>query len=84
MASLEELRLQLDEIDDQMVRLYEERMKVCAQVGEYKIKNGKKVLDRQREKNKLQAVAEKASSEFNKKGVRELYEQLGSYKRLFW
>ena len=36
MASLEELRLQLDEIDDQMVRLYEERMKVCAQVGEYK------------------------------------------------
>ena len=38
MASLEELRLQLDEIDDQMVRLYEERMKVCAQVGEYKIK----------------------------------------------
>ncbi len=50
MASLEELRLQLDEIDDQMVRLYEERMKVCAQVGEYKIKNGKKVLDRQRER----------------------------------
>ena len=25
MASLEELRLQLDEIDDQMVRLYEDR-----------------------------------------------------------
>ena len=81
MASLEELRLQLDEIDDQMVRLYEERMKVCAQVGEYKIKNGKKVLDRQREKNKLQAVSEKASSEFNKKGVRELYEQLMSMSR---
>ena len=81
MASLEELRLQLDEIDDQMVRLYEERMNVCAQVGEYKIKNGKKVLDRQREKNKLQAVSEKASSEFNKKGVRELYEQLMSMSR---
>lgn len=81
MASLEELRLQLDKIDDQMVRLFEERMDVCAQVGEYKVENGKKVLDRQRERNKLQDVAAKVSSDFNKKGIQELYEQLMAMSR---
>ena len=33
MAALEELRERLDVIDDQIVRLYEERMKVCEEVG---------------------------------------------------
>ena len=45
MASLEELRKRLDEIDSQIVNLYEERMNVCGQVGEYKIETGKKVFD---------------------------------------
>ena len=33
MATLEELRVQLDDIDNQIVKLYEERMAVCEQVG---------------------------------------------------
>ena len=37
MATLEELRGQLDVVDDQIVKLYEERMKICEQVGEYKV-----------------------------------------------
>ena len=32
MATLEELRGQLDVVDDQIVKLYEERMKICEQV----------------------------------------------------
>ena len=32
MATLEELRKQLDTIDDQIVHLYEERMRVCEAV----------------------------------------------------
>lgn len=81
MATIEELRGQLDEIDRQIVSLYEQRMRVCAQVGEYKIKNGRKVLDRQRERDKLQDVAGRVSSEFNRKGIRELYGQLMSMSR---
>lgn len=81
MATIEELRGQLDDIDDQIVKLYEQRMRVCAQVGEYKIENGRKVLDRQRERDKLQDVAGKVSSEFHKKGIRELYVQLMSMSR---
>ena len=41
MATLEELRGQLDVVDDQIVKLYEERMKICEQVGEYKVEAGR-------------------------------------------
>lgn len=81
MATLEELRIQLDEIDEQMVRLYEVRMKVCEEVGQYKVQTGKKVLDKQREKSKLANVASKVEGEFQKKGVQELYQQLMSMSR---
>ena len=59
MATLEELRKQLDTIDDQIVHLYEERMRVCEAVGEYKVQSGKKVYDQAREKAKLADVASK-------------------------
>lgn len=81
MASLEELRVRLDEIDDQIVRLYEERMEACKEIGEYKVNSWAKVLDRQRERNKLADVASKATNEFNKKGIQELYEQMMSMSR---
>ena len=71
MRSLEELRKELDRIDDQIAALYEQRMDVCGQVGEYKVKAGRKVFDRQREKEKLADVASKVSGEFNKKGIRK-------------
>lgn len=81
MASLQELRQQLDAVDNQIVKLYEERMSICEQVGEYKVETGKKVFDRQREKEKLTDVAGKVTSEFNKKGIQELYQQLMSMSR---
>ena len=58
MATLEELRNQLDEIDNRMAELYQMRMDVCQQVGEYKVKAGRKVYDRQREKMWLQKCRE--------------------------
>ena len=81
MASLGELRAQLDQVDDEIVRLYEELMKLCEAVGEYKVRTGSKVFDRQREREKLADVAAKVSTDFNKKGVQELYQQLMSMSR---
>lgn len=81
MRSLEELRVELDRIDDQMAALFEQRMGVCQEVAEYKIKNGRKVLDKTRENAKLADVASKVNGEFNKKGIQELYEQLMSMSR---
>lgn len=81
MASLEELRKELDKIDDQITGLFEQRMKVCEEVGEFKVKNGRKVYDRCREMEKLTDVASRVTGEFNKKGIRELYQQLMSMSR---
>ncbi|HJA67404.1 bifunctional chorismate mutase/prephenate dehydratase [Lachnoclostridium sp. An169] len=81
MRTLEELREQLDGIDDQITDLFQRRMEICEEVGEYKVKAGRKVYDRQREKEKLNDVASKVTGEFNKKGIRELYQQLMSMSR---
>lgn len=81
MSTLKELREKLDQVDDQIVELYEQRSKLTEEVGEYKIRNGIKVFDRQREHDKLQNVAAKATTDFNKKGIREIFEQLMSISR---
>ena len=81
METLEELREKLDEIDGQITDLYEKRMKVCEAVGEYKVSAGRKVFDRQREREKLTEVASRVNGDFNKKGIQELYQQLMSMSR---
>lgn len=81
MGSLEEYRAQLDEIDRGIVRLYEQRMQVSEEVAEYKIANGRTVLDRQREQEKLRAVESMVRDERNRLGARELFEQLMSSSR---
>ena len=81
MKSLEELRKQLDEIDSQIVELYERRMDVCGQVGNYKIETGKKVFDKNREIEKLHAVTADVEDGFYKKGLTELFEQLMAQSR---
>lgn len=78
---LGELRAGLDEIDAQIVELYERRMDICAQVGEYKIGAGRKVFDRVREQEKLGKVKALTHSEFNSRGVEELFEQIMSMSR---
>lgn len=81
MSTLEELREQMDEVDDQIAKLYWERMHLCDEIGAYKVRSGVKVLDRQREREKLQHVTGQMEDEFCKKGVRELFEQLMSMGR---
>ena len=78
MTSLVELREALDKIDNEIAELYEKRMEVCRKVGEYKVKSGKKVFDRQREKEKLADVMSKVEGDFNKTGIQELYQQEAS------
>ncbi|MDE7257878.1 MAG: prephenate dehydratase [Lachnospiraceae bacterium] len=76
-----ELRGQLDQIDEKIVQLYEERMEICSQVADYKIETGKKVLDKAREEEKLNKVRSLAHSEFNAHGVQELFEQIMAMSR---
>ena len=75
------LRDKLDVIDAQIVDLYEKRMEICGQVAEYKIQNGKKVFDKQRELEKLAKVKSLTHNEFNSHGIEELFEQIMSMSR---
>ncbi|MEY8524009.1 prephenate dehydratase [bacterium 1XD8-76] len=81
MEDLWKLRGQIDEIDRNIVSLYEKRMKISEQVAEYKIETGKKVFDRQREKEKLAALTSLADNDFNRHGIAELFEQIMSISR---
>lgn len=81
MTDLLTLRGQIDEIDKEIVSLYERRMKISEQVAEYKIETGKKVFDRQREKEKLAVLKSLADNDFNRHGIVELFEQIMSMSR---
>ncbi|WP_026661974.1 prephenate dehydratase [Butyrivibrio proteoclasticus] len=78
---LQQLRVEIDDVDRQIVELFEKRMDIASKVADYKIATGKKVFDREREAQKIKAVRELASSDFNKVGVEELFSQLMSMSR---
>lgn len=76
-----EYREKIDDIDSQIVRLFEERMVVSEEIARYKIANGLKVLDSVREAQKIEAVREKAHGAFNRMSVEELYRQIMAISR---
>ncbi|WP_022769035.1 prephenate dehydratase [Butyrivibrio sp. NC2007] len=78
---LKDLRKQIDEIDSSLVELYEKRMEVSSAIADYKIENGKKVYDRERELEKIKTVKSLTHSEFNSIGVEELFSQIMSMSR---
>lgn len=80
MKDLGKIREEIDEIDSQIVTLYEQRMQLTTEVAEYKISTGKQVLDKQREQEKIQSVKEQAKEE-NRFGVGELFEQIMAMSR---
>lgn len=81
MKDLLELRQEIDEIDSQIVALYQRRMGITAGVAEYKINTGKKVFDREREQSKLAVLTGMADSEFSANAIKELFEQIMAVSR---
>ena len=57
---ISELRKDIDRIDDQLVKLFVERMEVSAKVAEYKRERNLPILVPAREREKLKDVAEKS------------------------
>lgn len=83
MAQLDlgEIRNELDKIDTNMAELLDKRMQLCEKVAEYKISIGKKVLDKEREKQKLEAIANLAEDEFMKQSNVDLFSQIMAMSR---
>ncbi len=55
-ADMKKLREEIDRIDSQILKLYEERMDVVSEIGRYKIENKLPVYDAAREDAKLDDV----------------------------
>lgn len=81
MSELQDYREKIDRIDTEIVRLFEQRMKVSEAVAQYKIRTGMQVLDAVRESQKIAQVVKKANGEFNKRGIRELFTQIMAISR---
>jgi chorismate mutase/prephenate dehydratase len=82
MSELDELRQQIDEIDRQIVPLYQRRMEVCRKVGEYKLKAGVPILDAGREQEVLNAKAAMVTEGEMKPYVVALFEQIMAQSRM--
>ena len=77
---LKDLRIQLDQIDRQMVSLFEQRMRVCEDVARWKMANGRGVLDASREQEKLRSVADQLPEDLQEYGM-SLYSLLMELSR---
>ena len=62
---LHNYREQIDEIDDQLLILFMERMDVARQIALYKKKYGLSTLDAAREREKLSYIGKKAGEELS-------------------
>ena len=56
--SLQDYRKQIDRVDSEILRLFEERMGISLQIARYKKENGIPVFDPTREKEKLSTVSD--------------------------
>ena len=79
---LSELRKEIDRIDDQLVKLFVERMDIAAGVADYKRANNLPIFVPAREREKLADVAEKAGPEMANY-TRVLYSMLFELSRSY-
>ena len=79
---IKELRQEIDEIDDQLVRLFVKRMNVSAGIADYKKENGLPILVPAREREILRDVSEKAGDEMGNY-ARVLYSMIFELSRSY-
>ena len=75
MKDLLEIRGQINNIDDQIIALWKERMALSLEVAEYKRENNLPILDEKREKELLDRISDLAGEEL-KEYSRELYSEI--------
>ena len=79
---IQELRGQIDNIDDELVKLFGKRMEIAAQIADYKKENNLPIFVPAREREKLLDVATKAGPEMENY-TRVLYSMLFELSRSY-
>ena len=80
---LQEIRKQIDQVDSQLAALIEQRMRLTADVAEYKMHNGKEIYDPVREKEKLASVRAMAKTPFGEIAMGEIFAQMMTISRRY-
>ena len=81
-VDLAESRARIDQIDAQLVELFQQRMRVAKDVADYKRSVGKAVLDKEREAQKIEACTQLADDEF-KQYIPPLYNMIMEISRSY-
>lgn len=79
---LKDLRKDIDEIDKQIIDLFQKRMKVASKIADYKRTNNLPVLDSKREREKLNEISQMGENDF-KSYLRVLYSLLFELSRSY-
>lgn len=71
-----ELRMKIDEVDKELVSLFEKRIDIAKKIGEVKKKNHLPVIDSKREAEKIKAIRKLACDERNEDRIEELWKTI--------
>ncbi len=72
---LQKLRKEIDDCDDEIVKLFSKRMKAVCKISEYKRENGIQIFDAEREKNLKNRVLEQTEPEMQSY-INELFDKI--------
>ena len=85
MDKLEELRLQINDIDKSLAELFEKRMKLAKEIGEYKKENNLPILDKKREEEvilrNLSYIKTNELKEYYEKFIKEVMSLSKGYQK---
>ena len=77
-----QLRKQIDTIDDEIVRLFCQRMGISAQIADFKKENNMPILDSGRESQIIERLSQAAGVEFAS-ATRQLYQTIFQLSRAY-
>jgi chorismate mutase/prephenate dehydratase len=75
-ADIGELRHTIDEIDDKILDLINQRLSLAKQIGDFKKQGGIQIADREREKEILNRLLEKNDGPIGADGLRNIFEAI--------
>ena len=81
MDRLEEYRRQINSIDRELVQLFEKRMQIAIEIGNYKQENNLPILNEAREKQVIEKNIAYLSNETFKEGLKDFFVNLMSISK---
>ena len=81
--NLEEIRQEIDQVDDALVDLLEKRMNLVGQVVDFKKSTGKAVLDNKREEVIISRVADKVENKDYQAAIVATFSDILKHSRTF-